>query len=85
MLKIKEVNEELKEYGYSYIETKVYLYHLNGEYQEKPVDILSTNFSNQFTYEEILINTSLEAGLYWREMHNNGLCDIRKIELIYHE
>ena len=55
MLNIKEINEELKEYGYNYVESKAYLYHLNGEYQEKPVDILSTNFSNQFTYEEILI------------------------------
>lgn len=85
MLRIKEINEELKDYGYNTVEAKVYLYYLNGEYQEKPIDIISSNFSNQFTYEELIINISLEAGLYWYEKYKNSLCDIREIELIYHK
>lgn len=85
MLRIKEINEELKEYGYNSIEAKVYIYDLNGEYQAEPVDIFSINFSNQFTYEEILINISLETGLYWYKKYQNNLCDIRTIELIYHK
>lgn len=84
MLKIKEINEELKECGYNSIKTRVYVYHLNEEYQEKPTEILIFNFSNQFSYEEILINTSLETGLYWQEKYQNNLCDIRQIEIIYY-
>lgn len=84
MLGIKEINEELKEYGYNYIEVKAYIYHLNGEYQAEPVEVFFVDFSNQFTFEELLINISLEVGLYWYKKYKNSLCDIREIELIYH-
>ena len=85
MLRINEINEELKECGYNYVEVKAHIYHLNGEYQAEPAEMFSINFSNQFTYEEILINISLEVGLYWYKKYQNSLCDIRTIELIYHK